>query len=244
MQKSSLRLFENHFGKPIANLSYAVTHRQVRAIERGGIKMMHTARPFSYYRRVFYQGQCATRVIEQLKGKTIVDVGCGFTPFSSDSMFQACHKAGIDFYGVDPQLDSVTGFELKDRLLARAMGSRGRFNVNAPGLSKALSARAESLPFDDESVDEILCSYLLFVWIEDEAILAEILGEFLRVLKPGATIKLYPLHEWRFMDFKNKDLIKLLSTVTIEQRFVHGGLDFRVTPAMLTQITKSDTDDL
>jgi len=244
MQKRSLKLFENHFGKPIANLSYAMTHRQLRAIERGGIKMMHTARPFSYYRKVFYQGQCATRVIEQLNGKKIVDVGCGFTPFSSDSMFQACQKAGGDFYGIDPQLDSVARFTLKDRLLARAMGSRGRLNVNAPGLSKALSARAESLPFNDQSIDEILCSYLIFVWIEDEAILAEILGEFLRVLKPGATIKLYPLHEWRLMNFENKELIRLLNTVTIEQRFVHGGLDFRVTPAMLTQITKSNTDDV
>jgi len=46
------------------------------------------------------------------------------------------------------------------------------------------------------------------------------------------------------MNFENKELIRLLNTVTIEQRFVHGGLDFRVTPAMLTQITKSNTDDV
>lgn len=200
--------------------------------------MMHTARPFSYYRKVFYNSQPETEVLKNLKGKTVVDVGCGYTPYAEDSMFRACHEAGVEFYGVDPLIDNDIEFGIKERALARFTGGSARFNINAPGLSKALPAGAQEMPFEERSVDEILCSYLLFVWIEDEAVLADIIGEFLRVLKPGGVAKLYPLYEWRFMRFRNQGLIHKLAKFNIEQSFVHGGRDWRVTPSMLTSMTK------
>ena len=87
---------------PIANISFAMMHRYVRSLQRYGVSMMHTARSFGYYRKVFYKNQAKTTVLASLEGKRIVDVGCGYTPFAEDSMFRVCHDAGIEFYGVDP----------------------------------------------------------------------------------------------------------------------------------------------
>jgi len=232
------RILEQRITRPMANIAFAIMRKQVRAIEKSGIRMMHTARPFWYYRRVFFQGQRATTVLKDLQGKVIVDIGCGYTPFADDSMFQACHEAGIDFYGIDPLFAKKVDIRFKDRMLARAMGSRGQFSHTPQGRSKAISAYADALPFADQSVDQILTSFLLFVWIKDEAALTKILREFLRVLKPGGVAKLYPLPEWRLMHFKSLELIEVFEQFTIRQAFVHGGLDFRVTPAMLTEMSK------
>lgn len=225
-------------GRPIANASFAVMHWHVHAAQRSGVSMMHTARPFSYYRKVFYRGQSEWRVLESLEGKRIVDVGCGYTPYTDDSMFRICHEQGIEFYGVDPVIGQPPSFGIKEKAFARALGSRGRFSQNPPGISKAISATAQELPFSDASVDELLCSFLLFVWIESEADLAEILREFLRVLRPGGVLKLYPLYEWRRMQFSDSALLNILEKFEIEQSFVHGGADIRVTPSMLTEFTK------
>jgi ubiquinone/menaquinone biosynthesis C-methylase UbiE len=232
-------IIEQKLGGPIANMSFALMHGYVHSAQRRGVGMMHTARPFSYYRKVFYRGQSRSAVLQNLKGKRVVDVGCGYTPYAPDSMFRACHDAGIEFYGIDPLIGTDINFGLKERMLARATGGRGIFDAEAPGLSRALSATAQELPFDDQSVDEILCSYLMFVWIEDEKILADIFKEFLRVLKPGGQIKLYPLYEWRLMDFKNVQLLEVLKSFRIKQTFTHGGRDLRVSPSLLTRMTKT-----
>ena len=236
--KSRRNIIEQGLGRPIANMSFAVMHGYVRSIQRRGVAMLHTARPFSYYRKVFYKSQSKSAVLKSLQDKRIVDVGCGYTPYAEDSMFRACHDVGIEFYGVDPLIGTDIKFGFKERAMARATGGSGHFSTHPPGFSKALAASAEKLPFEDQSVDEILCSYLLFVWIEDEEVLADILGEFLRVLKSGGLVKLYPLYEWRFMRFKNKRLRNILANFKVEQTFVHGGRDFRVTPSMLTEMTK------
>lgn len=233
------KAIEQRLGGPIANISFALMRGYVHSAQRRGVGMMHTARPFSYYRKVFYQGQSRAEVLKYLMGKRIVDVGCGYTPYAEDSMFRACYEAGVEFYGIDPLIGTDIKFGLKERTLARATGGRGIFNAAAPGLSRALNATAQELPFDNQSVDEILCSYLMFVWIEDEEILADILEEFLRVLKVGGQVKLYPLHEWRVMRFKNKRLLKLLPNFKIQQAFTHGGHDLRVMPSLLTRMTKT-----
>ncbi|MFK8049849.1 MAG: class I SAM-dependent methyltransferase [Halioglobus sp.] len=224
--------------RPIANISFAMMRRYVRSIQGAGVPMMHTARSFSYYRKIFYNNESKNAVIESLRGKRIVDIGCGYTPYAADSMFRACHDAEVEFYGVDPVINRDIEFGIKERAMAKATGGSGSFSAHAPGLSKALSTSAEQLDFEDESVDEILCSYLLFVWIEDEALLIDILSEFLRVLKPGGKVKLYPLPEWRFMRLRSPELRRIVSHFKIEQSFVHGHGDFRVTPSMLTLLSK------
>ena len=200
--------------------------------------MMHTARPFSLYRKVFYNGESEQAILTRLEGKRIVDIGCGYTPYAEDSMFRACHQSGIEFYGVDPIIGEDIAFGFRERALARATGGKGVFSSNPPGIEKALATTAQDLPFENDSVDEILCSFLLFVWIRDEAVLADILSEFLRVLKPGSKAKLYPLHDWRFMRIKSERLKQILDKFQLEQSFIHGGGDLRVMPSMLTEMTK------
>lgn len=240
MKKRRFRGF--NLGAPIANISFAMMHTYVKSVQRYGVSMMHTARSFAYYRKVFYKNQSKAVVLASLEGKRIVDIGCGYTPFAEDSMFRACDDAGIEFYGVDPVIANDIKFGPRERAMAIATGGGGVFNAKAPGLERALSIRAENLPFDDESVDEILCSYLLFVWVEKEEDLADILGEFLRVLKPGGVVKLYPLYEWHFMRFKDQRLKSILANFSIEQTFVHGGRDMRVTPSLLTELVKNATE--
>ena len=66
-------MIEQGLGRPIANLSFAMMHGYVQAIQKSGVDMVHTARPFSYYRKVFYEGQPASAVLRSLRGKRIVD---------------------------------------------------------------------------------------------------------------------------------------------------------------------------
>ncbi|MEM7359158.1 MAG: class I SAM-dependent methyltransferase [Pseudomonadota bacterium] len=233
-----MSILEQRIGRPIANISFAMMQGYIRSMQRRGVGMLHTARPFSFYRKVFYQGKSEAEVLFRLREKRIVDIGCGYTPYATNSMFRACHDAGIEFYGVDPLIEEDQKIGIRERLLARATGGSARFDTKAPGLERAISTTAQDLPFADGSVDEILCSYLLFVWIEDEQVLSDILQEFLRVLKPGGQAKIYPLFEWRYLRFKNPQLKDLLRKFDIQQTFVHGGTDFRVSPSMLTVLTK------
>lgn len=214
-------------------------YRQVRSIENKGVSMLHTSRSFGFYRRVFYQGMPEEALLASLKNRRVVDVGCGYTPYAQDSMFQACHRAEIEFYGVDPVLKTTPSFGFKERALAKLVGSSGRFNTNAAGLKKALPATAQSLPFDDQSVDEVLCSYLLFVWIEDERLLADIFNEFDRVPKPDGVLKLYPLFKWNQAGFTEPAFLDVLGKYFVKQQFVHNGLDFRVLPSFLTSFSKN-----
>ena len=221
-----------------ASLTFAVMKSQIRALQRRGVSMMHTARSFDVYRRVFYRGQSKPALLRSLQGQRIVDVGCGITPYAKDSMFQLCRVEGIEFYGVDPVLADPPKLGWRERALARALGSRGQFDSKAPGLDRALACSAQKLPFEDACIDQILCSYLLFVWIENESDLADIFNEFHRVLKKGGVVKLYPFYQWQYTRFRDSALKEVLNKFEIDQHFVHGGLDLRVTPSMLTEFTK------
>ena len=226
---------ETGLGPSIANLSFGVMQRYIHCAQRAGVGMLHTARSFAYYRKIFYRNQTSERVLNELRNKTVLDIGCGYTPYSNDSMFRACHDAGIDFYGIDPLIGTEISFGFKERALAMATGGSGLFTRDAPGLARALPATAQDLPFDDASVDDILSSYLLFVWIEDEDTLAAIFEEFYRVLKPGGTVRLFPLGDWRLLTFNSHRLREALSHFSIEQSLVFRP---RVMSAMLTEMTR------
>lgn len=225
-------------GPTIANLSFGVMQHSLHVAQGLGVDMMHTARSFAYYRKIFYHNQSRATVLRRLQGKRIVDVGCGFTPYATDSMFRACHDAGIDFYGVDPLIKPNMAFNFRDRALAMATGGSGRFSNRPPGVSRALCGTAQALPFEDQSVDEILCSYLLFVWIEDEQTLADIFEEFHRVLKCGGVARLFPLHDWQQVNANSPRLRKVLAKLSVEQSFVPAGYRPRVMSAMLTEMTR------
>lgn len=235
--KSGIKVLERGIGRPIANASFVMMQHYIRSMQKNGVGMMHTARSFDSYRKVFYRNRPRSTVLSQLQDKRIVDVGCGYTPYAGDSMFRACHQAGIEFYGVDPLVSDDIHFGFKERILARATGGRGDFRTDPPGIERALCATAQALPFEEQSVDEILCSYLLFVWIEDEETLADIFEEFQRVLKPGGVVKLFPLHEWQWLHFDSSRLNTLLQDFRINQTFILGGPISRVMSSMLTEMT-------
>lgn len=233
-----LRQLEQTLGRPVANVSVAMMQNYIRSSRRRGISMLHTARPFDLYRKIFFDGQSRARLLADLQNKAIVDIGCGYTPYARDSMFRACHDAGIEFYGVDPLIDEHISFGIRDRALAIATGGSGKFSKRPPGLDRAISAQAQNMPFDDASVDDILCCFLLFVWINDETVLRDILKECLRILKPGGSLKLFPLQEWRLVNIHNSQLSLLLEQFSVEQTFIHGYGDWRIMPAMLTKLTR------
>ena len=131
-------MLEQGLGRPIANMSFVVMHGYIRSIQRRGVAMMHTARPFAYYRKVFYQNQSKSAVLNSLQDKRVVDVGCGYTPYAEDSMFRACHDAGIEFYGVDPLVGTDIKFGFNERALARATGGSGYFSTNPTRAFKSL----------------------------------------------------------------------------------------------------------
>ncbi|MEP1472421.1 MAG: methyltransferase domain-containing protein [Halieaceae bacterium] len=231
-------LLANELGAPVANFSFSLMQRYIHSARKSGLGMLHTARPFSYYRKTLYHNQSRRQVLDSLRDKTVVDIGCGYTPFAKDSMFRACHDAGVEFFGVDPLFQGDVKIGIREKALARFTGGSGRFSSKAPGLTKTLANTAQDLPFDAASVDEILCSYLLFVWIEDEEQLADIFEEFHRVLTPGGIVRMYPLGDWRMLRFSSDRLKAIVARFSVTQSFVFGGADPRVMSAMLTELVK------
>lgn len=215
-----------------------MTRRQVRRLGRFSGGVINTARPFAYYRKVFFDKRGATEVLQSLAGEKIVDVGCGLTPWAPDSMFRACHDSGIEFYGIDPAISKSMNFTLRDSLISRATGGSGRYERDAPGTEKALSARAEALPFADGEIDRILSCWLILVWINDERDLFDIFTEFHRVLKPGGSFSLYPLPDWRSLRFKDPDLRRCLQQFHFSQHFVFERFNWQFPPANRVSFVK------
>jgi SAM-dependent methyltransferase len=200
--------------------------------------VISTGRSFGYYRSIFFGGKSAPAVLGELRGKRILDIGCGLTPYVSNSMFQACHKAGIDFYGIDPKLEQ--GFRLGafDRAKIRATGG-GKMRADAPGLERAIATAADQLPFEDESVDLILSSYLLFAWIRDEALLDSIFREFDRVLTPGGETRIFPAPHYAPGKIVHPGLQQRMRGFDVQQTFFSGLLPrTRFPPAYMRSLRK------
>ncbi len=228
----------DRLGAPLADTSFAVMHHALGGMRLLGVDIMHTARSFATYRRMFYRNHAGAAVLASLEGKRVVDLACGYTPCAPDSMFQACRAAGIEFYGVDPVLAEPLGPGVGDRLLARWTGGSGEFLSDPPGLERALDSTAESLPFADASVDEMLCGFLLWVWLRDERVLADVFHEAARVLKPGGCFKLFPLPRWRWLRPRDPGLVDALECFDVSQRFVPGHRRSRTLSAMSTTLVR------
>jgi SAM-dependent methyltransferase len=208
------------------------------ATSRVKVPVISTGRPFRFYREVFFDGRTEGEILGELSGKVVVDVGCGLTPFLSDSMFQACERAGIQFYGIDPKIGKDFVFGGFDRLKSRATGSRGRLDPQAPGTERALAALADQLPFENGQVDLILSSFLLTVWIHEEAALAKIFEEFNRVLKPGGSARIYPQPKWNPRQINHRRLAEALSKFDVRQEFRASRHLIYYPPAYTTILTK------
>ncbi len=231
-------------GSPLTDVmaasTFALVRGQTAIFDLLGLPVISTGRPFSLYRRVFFENNSAEHVLDELRGKVIVDVGCGLTPFASDSMFQACVQAGIDFYGIDPKIGTDFKFGWFDRLKVRVTGGAD-VNPDAPGTERALGAWANDLPFEDASVDLILSSWLLTVWIRDEELLADIYREFDRVLKPGGSIRVHPQPAWNPASIGNDGLRQRLENYDVSERFLFAPDLASLPPAYVRVMTKPVT---
>ncbi|MBL4866919.1 MAG: methyltransferase domain-containing protein, partial [Pseudomonadales bacterium] len=201
--------------------------------------VISTGRKFAYYRRTFFDSRSESEVLNSVKDKIIVDIGCGLTPYITESMFQVCRQNNIDFFGVDPKLKEGFKFGLFDKLKVIIIGGSGSIDSNAKGLEKGIATLADDLPFKEESTDLILSCFLIYAWINDETILENIFREFHRVLKPGGQIKIYPTPHLNFLKAKTPEFSEIISNFEIEQKF--SGLHFRpitYPPSYTTTYTK------
>ena len=203
----------------LADLTFVFMGHFTEVYNQLSLPVISTGRSFKYYRRIFFDNQSASTVLRALQGQCVLDVGCGLTPYVSNSMFQACYNNGVDFYGIDPKLSQ--GFKLGsfDRIKIMATGS-GQINRNAPGLDKAIATSADKLPFADNSVDLILSCYLLFAWIADEDILEAIFSEFHRVLKLGGRVKIFPAPAYATAKIRHQGLRQISKAFETDQVFL------------------------
>jgi 2-polyprenyl-6-hydroxyphenyl methylase / 3-demethylubiquinone-9 3-methyltransferase len=180
--------------------------------------------------RVIYFKDVLSRLQAEPTGLTVLDVGCGGGYLAEELSCLGCHATGID-----PSFASIAAAVSH----ANQTGLRLTYRV----------ARAESLPFGDESFDAVTCCDVL----EHVSSLEETISEISRVLKPGGlflydtinrsfmswlgvifTAQKFPLtrffpprtHDWT-MFIKPKELINLARKYHIESKDIKG-----MTPAV------------
>lgn len=212
-------MIKNRVQPALAEMTFRVVDSCTRAYNRFSLPVISTGRSFSYYRNIFFDNKSGPTVLRDLQGQCVLDIGCGLTPYVSDSMFQACHTAGVDFYGIDPKLAEGFKLGLFDRAKIMATGS-GKINPDAPGLEKGIATLADDLPFDDESVDLILSCYVLFAWIGDEDVLESIFREFHRVLKPGGKVQIFPTPNYDVGRISHPGLRQIMRGFDVKQEFL------------------------
>jgi SAM-dependent methyltransferase len=233
------------FKRDMESTLSALTFRGLKAnadvYELLSLPVISTGRSFAYYRKIFFGNRPQRDVLGALAGKRVVDVGCGLTPYVSDSMFQVCRKRGVEFYGIDPKFSE--GFKLNalDIAKIRAVGGRGKINPQAPGLEKCVGSSADDLPFDDGSIDLILSNFLLYAWIRDEEILENIYREFHRVLSDGGEVRVYPAPVLNVDKIRSAGLRGVMKQFDIRQQFFTSWLNpGKYPPAyVVTMIKKS-----
>ena len=223
----------------VSDLTYEAIKLGTRVYGLSSLPVVSTGRSFGYYRKIFFDNKSEHQVLSELKGQVIADIGCGLTPYVSDSMFQACRRKGISFYGIDPKLANGFKFGLFDRFKVRVVGGEGKIDPNARGLEKGIGTLADDLPFEDNSVDLVLSNYAMYAWINDDAILEGIFQEFHRVLKPGGSVKIYPTPHLNTLEPKSDSFRKVMSQFDIHQKFAGDPLLFvKYPPAFMTTFTK------
>ena len=222
----------------IARTTYLTLRAEVVAARWVGMSMLSTSRSFGLYRRIFFEGRTAQEVLDTVRNEVVVDIGCGFTPYFSDSMFQTCEAEGIAFYGVDPVLAEGMRSPWYSRTVAHLAGSFGRYLQHPPGQERMLGVYADAIPLETACVDRILASMSLFIWVDDEEVLAGIFTEFARLLRVGGQVHIYPHPPWNHLSCKNPRLHRAFDAFDITQAFVITGNPVAAPPAYRTIFTK------
>ena len=121
-----------------------------------------TRNPVKFYLEKFDLGENG----EKLQGKKILDLGAGQSNFA-------------ETFNNKPELNTTI-----IRLDAKYPEFKPEY------LKSAVSGVAQSLPFADNSFDEVLASYSIY-WVKDK--LPEALRETIRVTRSGGRIQIYPV---------------------------------------------------
>lgn len=179
----------NKLQQQLSYRTFDVARAVTELSNRSRLPVLSTGRTFRYYRQAFFESRSETEVFQELQDKIILDIGCGLTPFVKGSFFQRCHDHNIQCYGVDPKIAHFD-YTWLDELAVWAMRGQ-RIDRQAPGSERHIGAYAHDLPLQDQSVDLVLSSWFLFVWIREQP-LYDILQELHRVLKPGGQVRIAP----------------------------------------------------
>lgn len=150
-----------------------------------------TPRTFDTYCQEFNYGPNG----EGLEGKTILDVGTGDSDFAHES---------------------------RKKNLARVISLDADYGKNPPpDITDAIAAFVQKshLPFQDDSFDEVISSYL-FQWLPEEDI-PKALSEMLRVTNDNGMIKIYPART-------NNPNINLPSHIALVQYVKNGALTLEI----------------
>jgi len=156
------------------------------------------------------------------QGKRILDIGCGI----GGPAMEMANTHGADVVGIDlesPLVDRANGY-------AKSRGLQDRCTFQ--------TVEAGPLPFNDQSFDIVISSGA-FTQIEDKA---EILGESLRVLRPGGYLSCY---DWLKSDAEYSDdmlyWIKM-EKLTFALETLHG-YKAQFTEAGFVDVTAADATD-
>ena len=165
-----------------------------------------------YRKRLFPEFATNKKMVDFLRGKIVLDIGCGANlkhPFSLINIMS--RNGSFTFIGIDPQLTSklklwekiVTygqmGIDISLALIEQIMqGNFDQISLSTSSENSFIQGRGESLPIPQGNVDIILSSFYFPMWAKD---LWQTLQEMHRVLKPGGEIRLYPINTQEYTIF-------------------------------------------
>ncbi|MCG8672958.1 MAG: class I SAM-dependent methyltransferase [Pseudomonadales bacterium] len=224
----------------LSHITFGVMYPSLNLYESMNIPVISTTRPLQFYRKTLFNNLPEETLAKELQAQTIIDIGCGLTPFIEDSMYQWCQRQGIDFYAVDPKVKNGFKFGTFDRIKSYATGAKTTPNPNIGGLDKTIASYANDLPLENQSVDIVISCWLIFSWLRSDAILKEVFKEFDRVLKPGGSIRIFPTPDLEQLNRKFPGLATQLESdgYEIKQKFFMTGNLASVPPSFATFFVK------
>jgi ubiquinone/menaquinone biosynthesis C-methylase UbiE len=155
--------------------------------------------------------------VEVLKGKRILDVGCGPALFAIEATRLQLDVSSVDArvpYHPLPPTMSVQEQEQYRQMV------EGKYIVKG---------RAQSLPFEDDSFDVVLAMQSVPAYLpRDDAVRDETMSEMLRVLAPGGEVRLFPVGQ----DKEASDAYLPPATLA---RLLQAGLQLDFQPISTTQ---------
>ena len=125
--------------------------------------------------------------LENLRGKTILDIGCG----RKETFSKEASEIGATVYSITPAYGE-RGFP---GWLARRRASKNYLFFEDPKWQKrSVAARVQQLPFKDESFDCVLSNFAFTIYVKEREEQFLCVKEMVRVLKPAGLVMLHPFN--------------------------------------------------